>query len=502
MNGISSQSEKTLKEKQGLEKRFREVNREIQAITSEITDATGARTQDWRINAYLLLKSKTADRGKIKVKYLIPNANWLPLYDVRAELNSGSSKAKIRLVTSGSVTQNTGEHWDKISLNFSTVDPSPLLNPEFRRWVLSEQRIEEVLSKPQGLGFGGAALDRSADMAYAPEGKSAKRSAPKKMYKQNRAAKEKAKLRQVRAAAPMEAEADAFMDESEDLDEVLEAEAPARSAVAPSMLVKGQGVKMTRGRDMLFPESDLKSIYPSLASLNSQYSGYLTSKPQHRNFFERVQSVKNPGMIQGRPLFLKSPFKTSVVSGSTDQKIPIKTETLTGDMKYFAIPKDQKWGYVKLEARNPSRRNLLAGRGQIFLNGELTSKTDIPMVGPNGKFMINLGPDRNIETKRKVDRKSEEKGLIMKDHSVNVTVELEILNHYRYPISLNLKDQVPLSSNEEVKISKIEIDEGGNKEKNGIITWNLRLKSKEKRKIKFSYNVTHPKNYIVEGIDQ
>jgi len=145
---------------------------------------------------------------------------------------------------------------------------------------------------------------------------------------------------------------------------------------------------------------------------------------------------------------------------------------------------------------------MLSGSAQVFLNGDLTSKTTIPTVGPKGTFMINLGPDRNIETKRKVDRVSEEKGLIMKDHSVDVNVEIEILNHYRFPITVELKDQFPISPHKDVKITKGSISPKATPNRNGIMSWDIKLKPREKKQIKFSYNVTHPKEFIVGGIDQ
>jgi len=529
MNGISRESMKSVVRSDRISEDIDNIFRKIQALSSEITDVTGTRKQDWKINAYILLSSTQAQRGKIKVKYLIPNANWKPMYDVRAELNPLNGRASIRLVTSGQVQQHTGEHWKDVTLGFSTVDPAPLLNPEFPRWILEEQRIEvfEEEKSREAPSVFGKVMDAISPMA-----------AQKKMSIQKESVrrgakrpKQKREYRVAQGSAPDEADLE-DMDEAYELNESvaavasLESMGNARSLRGKrkrkihaqknaNRLAKGNHLGRASGTGVgglyfsddksvssLFPTSKLATLYRNLGNVNTNFRSFENRKGEYRNLVERSQAVVVPSMIQGRPLFMKSPFKNNVKSGTRDQKIPIQTTKIDGKIKYFAVPKDQKWGYVKLQAKNPTKHNLLSGSAQIFLNGDLTSKTVIPLVGPQGTFMINLGPDRNIETKRKVDRVSSEKGLIMKDYSVDVNIEIEILNHYNFPITVELKDQFPISPHKDLKITKGSVSPESIPNKSGILSWDIRLQAREKRLIKFSYNVTHPMDFIVGGIDQ
>lgn len=78
----------------------------------------------------ITLKADELVKGKIDVSYLVNNAGWVPIYDLRSESTSG----KINLNYKAQVFQNTGVDWDDVRLNISTNNPymnktKPELNP-------------------------------------------------------------------------------------------------------------------------------------------------------------------------------------------------------------------------------------------------------------------------------------------------------------------------------------------------------------------------------------
>lgn len=78
----------------------------------------------------ITLKADDLAKGKIDVSYLVNNAGWTPIYDLRSESTSG----KINLNYKAQVFQNTGVDWEDVRLNISTNNPylnktKPELNP-------------------------------------------------------------------------------------------------------------------------------------------------------------------------------------------------------------------------------------------------------------------------------------------------------------------------------------------------------------------------------------
>lgn len=69
-------------------------------------------------------------KGKLDVSYLVSNAGWTPMYDLRSDIASG----KVNLNYKAQVYQNTGVDWEDVRLNISTNNPyqnktKPTLHP-------------------------------------------------------------------------------------------------------------------------------------------------------------------------------------------------------------------------------------------------------------------------------------------------------------------------------------------------------------------------------------
>jgi len=67
----------------------------------------------------ITLSAKEAATGKFSISYLVSEAGWTPLYDIRSEVLTG----KINLSYKAQVYQNTGMDWDDVRLNISTNNP-------------------------------------------------------------------------------------------------------------------------------------------------------------------------------------------------------------------------------------------------------------------------------------------------------------------------------------------------------------------------------------------
>ena len=86
------------------------------------------------------LSSKEIVSGKFTISYLVSEAGWSPLYDIRSDISSG----KINLNYKAQVYQNTGTDWDNVNLNISTNNPyqnktKPTLHPWYIDYNMYKQ---------------------------------------------------------------------------------------------------------------------------------------------------------------------------------------------------------------------------------------------------------------------------------------------------------------------------------------------------------------------------
>jgi uncharacterized protein (TIGR02231 family) len=78
----------------------------------------------------ITVSSKEIVSGKLNFSYLVSNAGWTPLYDLKSEVSTG----KVNLNYKAQVFQNTGINWEDVRLTISTNNPymnktKPTLHP-------------------------------------------------------------------------------------------------------------------------------------------------------------------------------------------------------------------------------------------------------------------------------------------------------------------------------------------------------------------------------------
>lgn len=111
-----------------LQRRTRE--KEIQRVDWELSQLRAGRPRQ-RYTVTVEIQLAATGDVEVEVIYVLRNASWQPLYDVRALGND------IEITYLGEVSQNTGEDWNQITLTLSTARPSvTAVIPRLAPWVL------------------------------------------------------------------------------------------------------------------------------------------------------------------------------------------------------------------------------------------------------------------------------------------------------------------------------------------------------------------------------
>jgi uncharacterized protein (TIGR02231 family) len=81
----------------------------------------------------IALSADAATAVELEVNYIVNNAGWQPVYDLRAT----NTKSPVQLNYKANVYQSTGEEWSNVKLTLSTANPSEGgLKPELSTWLL------------------------------------------------------------------------------------------------------------------------------------------------------------------------------------------------------------------------------------------------------------------------------------------------------------------------------------------------------------------------------
>lgn len=137
-----------------LEKKKKEKEKVQQRIQIRYDNLQNYQNQTYDTKKYapiprvvITLSASEAAAGKISFSYLVSQAGWVPLYDIRSDSQTG----KISLTYKAQVFQNSGIDWDNVKLNISTNNPyanktKPELNPWYIDYYAYRQRqeLEEI----------------------------------------------------------------------------------------------------------------------------------------------------------------------------------------------------------------------------------------------------------------------------------------------------------------------------------------------------------------------
>jgi uncharacterized protein (TIGR02231 family) len=79
------------------------------------------------------VQAEAATNAELEVNYVVVNAGWYPVYDLRAT----DARSPVKLSYKANVYQSTGEQWTNVKLKLSTANPSlGGVKPELYSWYL------------------------------------------------------------------------------------------------------------------------------------------------------------------------------------------------------------------------------------------------------------------------------------------------------------------------------------------------------------------------------
>jgi len=139
---------------------------------------------------------------------------------------------------------------------------------------------------------------------------------------------------------------------------------------------------------------------------------------------------------------------------------------------------------------------LLAGEANIFFEDAFVGNSFIDPAAANDTMDISLGSDKNIVISRTKVGEESKKMILGSDKSVEYTWEIKVKNNKAKAVTIEIKDQIPVSTNGDIEVSS-EVKEGILDNETGIITNEFTVNPSEEKVFRFTYKVKYPKKYNV-----
>jgi len=189
-----------------------------------------------------------------------------------------------------------------------------------------------------------------------------------------------------------------------------------------------------------------------------------------------------------------------------EHKIGISVLNFDASLEYYAVPKLSPFAYLTATSTNDSNFPILPGIVNVFLDNRFVANSAIKLVAPNQEFKTSLGIDESIHIEHKLINKfTKDEGIFSKKSKIIFDYNFEILNNKKIDCTINIKDQIPVSKNQEINVELLdpkykEDTPELTKSKDGIIEWKQNIKSGEKLVFGLKFTVEFPRDIEIYGL--
>ncbi len=192
----------------------------------------------------------------------------------------------------------------------------------------------------------------------------------------------------------------------------------------------------------------------------------------------------------------------NIPSDGAPHKTTIFNDDYPCSFDYVAMPRLVSFAYLQANVKNSlNGATLLPGKANIFRDNVFIGTTQLDNIAPGQEFKLNLGIDEALKIERDLVEPVVDKRLISNQRRITYTYRLIITNLLDKEINLKLTEQLPVSRNEQIKVrlsrSNPQIQLG----EMGILEWQLTLPPQERREVYYQFNVEHPQELTVVGLD-
>ena len=213
---------------------------------------------------------------------------------------------------------------------------------------------------------------------------------------------------------------------------------------------------------------------------------------------EVIAEVESSG--DGTTVEFSLPHRLSVPGDGGNHRVAIATRELPTRFEFVAIPRVAPTAYLRARATNDSTLTLLAGETSIFRDGVFVGKAHLKNTAPGGEVELFLGPDERVRAARELTARETDKNFIGNAKRVHFAYEIQLENLKDQPISLEVRDQIPVSRSENIKIKLRGSAPEATQSDLGILEWKVTLAPAEKRTLRFDYGVETPRDTMVVGL--
>ncbi len=187
----------------------------------------------------------------------------------------------------------------------------------------------------------------------------------------------------------------------------------------------------------------------------------------------------------------------SIKADGKETMMVVSNVDMDSKFDYISVPKLNTDAFLLANLTDWRKYNLLPAKANIYFNNSFVGETAIQPSQMGDTLSLAVGRERGLEITRKKIDDEEKLKVVGANIKREITIEIAVKNTTGEAAEIEIKDQIPVSKTDEIKIKQIDLAGGRLNEKTGILSWKLKLDPKEGEIIKFTYEIVHDKDIEV-----
>lgn len=220
--------------------------------------------------------------------------------------------------------------------------------------------------------------------------------------------------------------------------------------------------------------------------------------------FNTVVSGKTEPIITYEEIFvseLSAEFKIdkkyTIPSDAKPYFVDVATHNLDATFKYFSAPKLDRDAFLIARITGWEDLNLIEGPANVYYGNAFVGKSYIYTRNVKDTLELSFGRDKKVLVTRSKLKNYSSTKFIGSKRKETLSYEMIIKNNRKMTIDIDLQDQIPVSQNDEIEVSAIEISDAKQDNNSGKLKWNFKIAPGQAKKIRLTFSIKYPKNSAI-----
>lgn len=436
------------------------LNRQKKAISNEMSQINSTPTSPSG-EIVVQVESKLPSKCDFELSYVVSNAGWFPSYDVRAK----NVDEPVELVYKANIHQNTKENWKNVQLKLSSSNPSngstaPQLQPYYLNYNLRAPRYLGLSNQVAGTVMDASSREPIVGATVQIQGTTIGTITDADGRFSLPIPKNNSRL----TVSFVGYEAQTLSINSSTMNFYLQEASPTLHEV----VVVGYGTNKDEARSL--SASSMKRMAPSIAPVP-------------------VEQAETPTAVE---FDIRMPY--TIPSDNKNVTVNIESYSLDAHYEYYCVPKIDKDAFLTANITDWQKLNLLEGEANIFFENTFVGQSVLNTRQMSDTLTISLGRDKNVIVQREKAKDFTTRQFFGNKKEDTRIWNISVKNNKKQVINMNLFDQIPVSTNEEIEVTADNVSGATFDKTTGEVNWKFQLNPADKKNMELKYRVKYPKN--------